>query len=93
MLLSARSVLLALPEPRPARLAAALLALGVLGIAAAWQTARRFGAATAALLASGLLYGLVYAGVTEARAAHRQEPLAATADALARTCAPRCRSW
>ena len=53
------------------------------GIAAAWETARRFGAATAALLASGLLYGLVYAGVTEARAAHRQEPLAATADALA----------
>ena len=83
VLLSARGVLLALPGARPAPLTAALASLGLVGIAAAWQTARRFGVASAALVAAGLLYGLVYAGGTEARAAHQQEALAATAEALA----------
>jgi hypothetical protein len=86
--LAARGQLAELPAPRAALLTAALVGLGILVIGAAREVARRFGAATAALLASGLLYGLAFAGIAETRAAHRHEALVTAAEALA----PRVRS-
>lgn len=81
--LAARGLLSGLPAPRAALLAGAVGGLGLLVLAAAHQVARRFGAATAAFLAGGLLYGLAYAGITETRAAHRHGAFVAAAGALA----------
>jgi 4-amino-4-deoxy-L-arabinose transferase-like glycosyltransferase len=83
LLLAARGLQADIPAPRAAWLIGALVGLGLLVVAAAREVARRFGAATAALLAAGLLYGLVYAGIVEARAAHRRESLVAAAESLA----------
>jgi hypothetical protein len=57
--------------------------LGVLAIAVGLTTARRFGAATAALLTGGLLYGIAFAGVAETRAAFRHRAFVDAAAALA----------
>ena len=83
LLLGSRSTLLLPLEPRPARLTSLLVALGLLAIAAAWPIARGFGAATAALLVAGVLYGLVTVRVMDERAARRHESLAQTAELLA----------
>jgi 4-amino-4-deoxy-L-arabinose transferase-like glycosyltransferase len=81
--LASRGPLADLPAPRAALLAGTLVGLGLLVAAAGREVARRFGAATAALLTGGLLYGLAYAGVAEALTAHRHEALVAAAEALA----------
>ena len=83
LLLGSRAALLAPTDPRPARLTSVLVGLGLLAIAAAWPIARSFGAATAAILVAGVLYGLVSARVIDPRAARRHEALAETAEVLA----------
>jgi 4-amino-4-deoxy-L-arabinose transferase-like glycosyltransferase len=81
--LAARGLLADLETPRALLLTGALVGLGLGVVAAAREVARRFGAATAALLAGGLLYGLAYAGIAETRATHRHEAFVAAAEALA----------
>jgi 4-amino-4-deoxy-L-arabinose transferase-like glycosyltransferase len=81
--LAARHQLAALPADRVALLAGTLAIAGVLAVAAGGAVARRFGAATAALLTGGLLYGASFAGITERAAAFRHESLVAAAESLA----------
>ena len=81
--LAARRPLRALPEADRLLLVVAVTALGLLAVAAGREVARRFGAATAALLAGGLLYGLAFAGVAEPAAARRVQAFVDAAEALA----------
>jgi hypothetical protein len=81
--LAARGLLAHLEAPRAVLLAGALVGLGLGVVGAAREVARRFGAATAALLAGGLLYGLAYSGIAEPHAAHRHQAFVAAAEALA----------
>jgi 4-amino-4-deoxy-L-arabinose transferase-like glycosyltransferase len=67
----------------PAATVAATAAAGLLAVAGAREVSRRFGAFTAALLAAGLLYGVVYAGLVDSRAAVRHGAFVAAAEALA----------
>jgi 4-amino-4-deoxy-L-arabinose transferase-like glycosyltransferase len=81
--LVAHRQLSALPPPGVWLLAVTVASLGLIAIAAGREVARRFGAATAGLLVGGLLYGLAYAGIVDARAAHRNRDFVAAASALA----------
>jgi 4-amino-4-deoxy-L-arabinose transferase-like glycosyltransferase len=81
--LAARRELGALPAEDARLLAGSVGALGLLAVAAASATARRFGRVTAALLAAGLLYGVAFAGIAEPRAAFRHRAFVAAAEALA----------
>lgn len=67
----------------PAATVGATLAAGLLALAGARELARRRGAASAGLLAAGLLYGVSYAGLVDARAAVRHRAFEAAAAALA----------
>jgi 4-amino-4-deoxy-L-arabinose transferase-like glycosyltransferase len=57
--------------------------LGLLAIGVGGTIARRTGGVTAALLTAGLLYGLVYAGIVEARTAERYRSFERSASELA----------
>jgi 4-amino-4-deoxy-L-arabinose transferase-like glycosyltransferase len=81
--LVARWPLAVLPSPTAWSLAVTVATLGLVAIAAGREVARRFGAATAALLVGGLLYGLVYAGIVDARAAQGNRAFVVAASALA----------
>jgi hypothetical protein len=68
----------------PAATVAATVAAGLLGVAGARAIARGQGALTASLLAAGLLYGVAYAGLVDARVAIRHDRVfVAPAEALA----------
>jgi hypothetical protein len=79
----ARERLSPLPALEAIVLAAATTLLGLLAIGVGGTIARRTGAVTAALLTAGLLYGLVYGGVVEARTAERHRAFEAAAGDLA----------
>lgn len=79
----ARERLVPLPGFEGPVLAATTTLLGLLAIAVGATTARRTGAVTAALLTAGLLYGLVYAGIVEARTSARYRAFETAAAELA----------
>jgi hypothetical protein len=72
-----------MPSGEAAALASATTLLGLLAIATGRSLARGVGVITAFLLVAGLLYGLVYGGVIEARTAQRLRAFEAAAAELA----------
>jgi 4-amino-4-deoxy-L-arabinose transferase-like glycosyltransferase len=83
VLLGPRVAGLAPPEPRAAGLAIALVGFGLVAVAGATGIARSFGAATAAILVAGVLYGLFTLRAVDAYAVKRNAAFVATAGALA----------
>jgi hypothetical protein len=79
----ARERLSPLPASEVAVLAVLTTLLGLLAITVGGAVARRAGGGTAALLTAGLLYGLVYGGVVEARTAARYRAFETAAAELA----------